>query len=292
MMNRSVAIHHLSEQLGLTSRTLRHWEAEGLFDSSRDPSSGWRVYDEHALLNIRITAVLRKMDIPIKEIKPVIRENSVRGLRVVIADKLSSLRECREEVWLVEQQLTRVMEYLGQQDEDSQTLDNILTRMEAVFMSKLTEQHVLRIVTLPPMRVAFNIAVDLSPEDKAIKPIVEWLESAQLLGTARLFGGNVKPMPGSAGKPYGYGMCATIPQGTAVPEPFKEMMLPGGLYALLDSSDDIGGSWTVLMDHLSHSTKYQSDRSRLCLEEHIRNDTPAGGGNEYHLNLLEPVITK
>lgn len=67
-MNRSVvSIHRLAEQMGLTSRTLRHWESEGLFKSERDTSSGWRVYDEHALSCIRITAILRKIDIPIKD---------------------------------------------------------------------------------------------------------------------------------------------------------------------------------------------------------------------------------
>ncbi len=63
-MNRSVAINKLSEEMGLTSRTLRHWESEGLFTSERDASSGWRVYDENALIRIRITAILRRLDIP------------------------------------------------------------------------------------------------------------------------------------------------------------------------------------------------------------------------------------
>lgn len=31
--------------------------------------------------------------------------------------------------------------------------------------------------------------------------------------------------------------------------------------------------------------------SRLCLEEHIRNEKPDGCGNEYHLTLMEPMKT-
>lgn len=291
-MNRSVAIQEMSEQLGLTSRTLRHWEAEGLFQSGRDVSSGWRVYDEHALACIRITAVLRKMDIPIKEIKSVIIANSVAGLSKVIVNKLNSIRKQREEIGVVERQLNRVLEYLERQNEGKLDLDNILTETEAVFMSSLTEPHVFKIIDLPPMRLAFHIVVDAAPEDKAMGPLMDWLKSANLLGTARLFGCNMKPMPSSAGKPYGYGMCATIPAAVVVPEPFKEMQLPGGLYAMLGSSDDIGGSWKSLMNQLSQSKKYRSDRGRLCLEEHIRNDQPEGSGNLYDLNLLEPVKAK
>ena len=70
-MNSPIAIHKLSAQLGLTSRTLRHWESEGLFESGRDCDSGWRVYDETAVLRIRLTALLRKLDIPISDIKKV-----------------------------------------------------------------------------------------------------------------------------------------------------------------------------------------------------------------------------
>jgi DNA gyrase inhibitor GyrI len=99
-------------------------------------------------------------------------------------------------------------------------------------------------------------------------------------------------MPSGADKPYGYGMCASIPDGVSVPSNLKEMTLPGGLYAMIESSDDIPSSWEKLIKYLKANNKYKSDRSRLCLEEHIRNDNPEGYGNEYFLNLLEPVKLK
>lgn len=65
-MNKTLPINKVAEQLGLTSRTLRHWETEKLFSSIRDVESGWRTYDGNAILCIEITALLRKIDIPIK----------------------------------------------------------------------------------------------------------------------------------------------------------------------------------------------------------------------------------
>lgn len=292
-MNRTVvSIQQLSEQLGLTSRTLRHWEAEGLFQSYREVSSGWRTYDEQALRCIRITALLRRMDIPIKEIQAVLDKSSVPVLKQVIQNRLIALQVHQEELERVGQQLHQVLDYLNTSNKRTSIQEELLSEMENVFMSNVTEQSTFKVITLPAMRVAFHIVVDQSPEDKAMGPLMDWLESANLLGTARLFGGNMKPMPSSAGKPYGYGMCATIPEGISIPEPFKEMILPAGLYAKLDSSEDIGGSWKMLMDQLAHSTKYRSDPTRLCLEEHIRNDSPAGSGNLYDLSLLEPVELK
>lgn len=172
-------------------------------------------------------------------------------------------------------------------------LHNLEREMEEISMlNKNKSNSSIKIITLPPMRVIYNIAVGVSPEDESMTPVIEWIKSVNLVGTARLFGGNVKPLPSGNGKPYGYGMCASIPSGVAIPGHLKEMELPGGLYALLESSDDIGASWKELMKYLSQNTKYKANRSELCLEEHIRNDNPDGCGNEYYLNLLQPVTLR
>jgi DNA gyrase inhibitor GyrI len=70
------------------------------------------------------------------------------------------------------------------------------------------------------------------------------------------------------------------------------MRVPGGLYAVAESSDDIGGSWKRLMKYLSAHEEYTPDESRHCFEEHIRNDAPEGSGHEYFLLLMEPVKKK
>ncbi|OBY81643.1 hypothetical protein BBG47_00800 [Paenibacillus sp. KS1] len=64
-MSNMIGIDKLSQEIGVTSRTLRHWESQGLFASQRDTSSGWRMYDEQTVLAIRITAWLRGFDIGI-----------------------------------------------------------------------------------------------------------------------------------------------------------------------------------------------------------------------------------
>lgn len=293
-MNRSVAINKLSEQMGLTSRTLRHWESEGLFKSERDTSSGWRVYDENALLCIRITAILRRMDIPIKDIQTVLGNKSLSHLSTVVKNKISDLKIQKMELAYFQDQLERVLKFLQNQEAGSYSdIDSILAETEGLFMSSVSESSTVKIITLPSMRVAYHIAVSVSPEDEALAPVLEWTKSSNLLGTARFFGGNVKPMPSQSGNPYGYGMCVTIPNGIEVPKHLKEMVLPGGLYAMLESGDDITLSWETLMKALTKDGVYKSDRSRLCLEEHIRNEKPDGSGNQFHLILLEPVkITK
>lgn len=312
-MNEPVAINKLSLQMGLTSRTLRHWESEGLFKSLRDPDSGWRVYDEDAILCINITALFRKLGIPLKEIKVIVRSRTFEKVEEAVKKQLVLLDQNSDDLNLRRNNLISILDFIAksvdqQVDANSlKTLNNVIHSLAEQNYSKKMEDFIMsdnkmpdnkipdinvRIISLPPMRTAYNTAVGSAPEDEATAPVLEWLESAGLMGTARLFGGNVKPLPSKSSPEYGYGMCASVPEGVNIPPHLKEMRLPGGLYAMMQSGDDIYGSWQSLMSYLSQSDEYTSDRTRLCLEEHIRNDNPAGQGSQFLLNLLEPVKKK
>lgn len=291
-MNDAIPINKLSEQLGLTSRTLRHWESEGLFQSERNLSSGWRIYDETALHRIKLTVQLRNLDLSLKEIRIFFDDMSARRLTAVIERKIASLHGKKAEMTQHENRLKALLHSLQAEDEDwMASLTAGLAGLEEWSMNRTEEQN-LKVITLPPMRVVYHISVGVSPEEEAMKPVIRWIASSGLSGTARLFGGNVRPLPTRPGVPYGYGMCASIPEGADVPDHLKEMTLPGGRYAVLESGDDIGSSWRTLMEAVKRSKTYGSDRSRLCLEEHIRNDKPDGGGSEFYLSLLEPVKRK
>ncbi|MDF2905256.1 MAG: MerR family transcriptional regulator [Herbinix sp.] len=302
-MNKPLVINKVAEQMGLTSRTLRHWESEKLFSSIRDVESGWRTYDENAILCIQITTFLRKMDVPIKEIKSVIDCMNICKLYEVISNKIMALDIDSEEIIFRRKHLEQLLSFLSERRnlpinvESLFLIQEVIRKFENIEKEDLsmvnysTTDHI-KFITLPAMRMVYHIAISTSPEDEAMEPVLNWIKSANLLGTARLFGGNMKPMPSGEGKPYGYGFCASIPESVAIPEHLKEMTLPGGLYAVIESTDDIEVSWKILMKHLSGHDKYKSDRSRLCLEEHIRNDNTEGCGNEYSLRLMEPVKLK
>ena len=306
-MSLPIAINKLSAQMGLTSRTLRHWESEGLFISFRDPESGWRAYDEDAVLCIKITSLFRKLGIPLKDIKSILHNRTYAGIEEAIKKQLLLLEVESIESNARKNALLSILNSIaqtGKQQANSTSLKALndfvqdfarhyqREKMEDIIMSNTEASINVRFVTLPPMRVVYNTAVGVSPEDEATAPVLEWLESSGLMGTARLFGGNVNPLPSKSRPEYGYGMCASIPEGVEIPSHLKEMLLPGGLYAMMPCSDDIYGSWQILMKHLSQNSEYVSDRSRLCFEEHIRNDNPQGHGSQFILNLLEPVKRK
>ncbi len=304
-MDHFVPIHKLSEQLGLTSRTLRHWEAEGLIVSHRDMDSGWRCYDDQNVFFIRVTALLREFDISLKDIKIILNSGKRETLESIVRRYLNELDETRITFSSLEKRLRSLLRALSTLGPEltEHSFEQILTSLPSKNTgdvekekSNMLQENIttpsVRFVTLPPMRTAYYIAVSSSPEEEALKTVTDWVKVKHLEGTARLFGGDMPPYPSGEGKPYGYGVLASIPDGVEVAAPLKEMTVQGGLYAVMESSDDIGGSWKKLMDYLQTHMEYAPDSSRLCYEEHVRNDTPEGSGNAYFLRLMEPVKRK
>ncbi len=305
-MEERIAIQELSEQLGLTSRTLRHWEAEGLFASLRDPDSGWRNYDSRSLARIHLTALLRRYDIALKDIKKVLDSNSCETLYEVIRQYIDALHDQTRMNKAAQRSLEALLSFLtdlrgeklsqltltGIPEDLPSITDQTFEEEDPIMLEPMAKDIHVNFVTLPPMRAAYHITVSESPEGEALAAVTGWLKEQNLLGTARIFGGDMPPLPDGSGKPYGYGVLASIPESVQVNSPLKEMRVPGGLYAVAQSSDDIGGSWKKLMKYLAAHEEYTPDKSRPCFEEHIRNDAPEGSGHEYFLLLMEPVKKK
>jgi DNA-binding transcriptional MerR regulator len=63
-----IKITELTNELGMTSRTLRYYEQIGLIRSERLPFEKYRYYDRENIERIKQILVLRKMQIPVKDI--------------------------------------------------------------------------------------------------------------------------------------------------------------------------------------------------------------------------------
>jgi len=69
-------IKDISARYKVTTNTLRYYEKMGLIESSRCESSGYRLYDEAALVRLRQILILRKMNISIGDIKKIFEANN------------------------------------------------------------------------------------------------------------------------------------------------------------------------------------------------------------------------
>ncbi|MCL2245142.1 MAG: GyrI-like domain-containing protein [Treponema sp.] len=148
----------------------------------------------------------------------------------------------------------------------------------------------VKIVSMFPARtVAYHI-VDTEPEGKALEPILKWITENNLVGTMRLFGFNTEPYPSGSNSAYGFGFCATIPEGSEIPSPLYEKRLPGGIYAVLYEYEGHPGFGWEKMGNWQNDPNWEwmYDNSRPGLEEHI----PIGDKDGYFIPILLPVKKK
>mgnify|MGYP001114666223 CR=1 FL=1 len=305
-MNELISIHELSLKFGLTSRTLRHWEDEGLFQSRRDTQSGWRVYDQKALKMIKFILILRELDISIKNIKLILKNDDVK-MMISILEKQAEIFDKNAAYSIAKKNMLEkfieIINLLGSNENRRMLMDNIENYMqiqnfsvkkhmknleETIMHNNLRQTGNLKIISLPLMRTASFNVVSESPEDEALNRIITWAENENLMSTARIFGYNTTPYE-PLQKKYGWAACVTIPDNVKIPDFLEEKKLPGGLYASLESTNEVYDSWQKLTILLKENNEYSIDLTRPCLEEHIKSAENKGTINNFYITLLAAV---
>lgn len=103
-------ISEVATALGITSRTLRYYESEGLIESTTDGFSRRRRYTDEQIETIKQVLVLRALGLPIAAIRDlrasrVSLENAILSRR---ADVLRAINEKYAEINLLEEALHRI----------------------------------------------------------------------------------------------------------------------------------------------------------------------------------------
>ena len=302
-MSELQSINKVSTLMNISSRTLRYWEESGLFKSERDPQSNWRLYDDYALQCIRVTDLLRRLDIPIKDIKEVIIHKTVDSLQHVLDKQLIKLNKMNSDLQLRKEAISELIAMLDDKSTFTlSSLESILLPIDlerkkysveklqgGLEMENLKSKYgEVQFINLPPMRTVAYSHVGVEPENEAFAPVGKWITEENLKGTMRMFGFNTEPYPSENSPEYGFGFCATIPEGIDIPEPLYEMRLPGGIYAVISQYEgDPSFGWRKVQSLLQDKDwGWEYDMDRLGLEEHIEQ---GDGSGEYFIPILFPV---
>lgn len=64
-----MTVHEVSEQTGVSVRTLHHYDRIGLLKPSAVTEAGYRIYNEESLLRLQQILFFRELEFPLKEIK-------------------------------------------------------------------------------------------------------------------------------------------------------------------------------------------------------------------------------
>ena len=104
-------IKDVSTRYHITTRTLRYYENMGLIKSTRCESSGYRLYDEAALVRLKQILILRKLNIAISDIGKIFASNNSDTVLSVLNQKVDDIDN---EVALLHELKELVLEFIRQ----------------------------------------------------------------------------------------------------------------------------------------------------------------------------------
>ena len=145
----------------------------------------------------------------------------------------------------------------------------------------------VRIVKLPPMRVACINGFGKSPEGMAFSKMKAWAEAHGLIGKPyRLFGyNNPNPSPGSPN--YGYDVWVMVEDAYQPEGKGKLISYGGGLYAVTHCSgvETISTTWQEFIKWREKSP-YHFAHDHQWLEEFLNPDAPI---DQLEFDLYMPI---
>ena len=245
------------KMFGISKRMLSYYEQSGLIKSQRMAGYSYRVYDTATVERLQQIIILRKLQIPVKQIR-IILNNPDAATAVDIFKKsiqeldseitaLSTIKKILDRFVTELEEKTNIQLNLNYLTGDSvfelsaplslvqkNTKENITINDLNQAAKALTKLDNARVVSIPPMTIASYRHIGENPKENAAKIVDEFVRSSslyQIKPDIRQLGFNHQ-----TGDEYdGFEMCVSIPDEMEVPAPLVKKRLQGGMYvAALD----------------------------------------------------------
>ncbi len=304
-------IRQISLDYGVSRRMLCYYEEIGLIKSSRKDGYAYRVYDENAIQRLHQIIILRKLQIPVKQIKDILNNQNAVAVIEIFKQKISELDEEMTALSTLKSILMRFIDELQEKADihlklellNDKTMFAIVSTLsfsenkikEKISMEELNkangnlsklEDKDVRIVYLPPMTVAAAYARGEGCEGKANDMIVQFVKESRLLKIkpdARGFGFDCSKGAAVIGEPsYVYEAWVSIPDDIEISTPLVKRTFDGGLYAAHVLRTWDFEDWLLLKEWVNASDKYDNDWDST---RWISPETVAGQGFEETLNF-------
>lgn len=320
-----MTVSQVSKSLGISTRMLRYYEQAGLVESLRQEGYAYRIYDEKAVLRLKQILLLRRLRIPVRQIKAILlKEDAVAAIEI-FRENIRNLNEEMTALSVVKEILNHFVEELSRTAElplekillkDDVLADSIeslglisINFKEDQTMEKLKKAEAglsrigdVRIIYLPPSAVAAAHYVGDEPEIHVNEMLDRFVRETGLhrrKPDLRHYGFN-HPNPTDATGFHGYESWVTIPEDMEVPAPLVKKLFVGGIYAAHMISFGSFNEWDLLLNWVNSNEKYEfagdmADQEHMCglLEEHLNYISHVELANtepeEFQLDLLVPV---
>ena len=289
-----IRINEAVEKYGVSSRTLRYYEEVGLLWSHHPDNKSQRYYDAAALERLKQIIVLRKLQIPVKDIAKIFNSQNMAALIQAFVDKLETLDT---EITALGKLRTLVDEFLHTM------LTNGIKKISAISLlyeeteKRLAKAGIDDAITFEKLSEA-NQAVFKLNEVRIIRlPATRALSSRHKTGQAEVLDGEKMQ---NLFAPYGFLpspglrdcflrkeaddewiMLIHIPTDYHNDTPYLDETLPGGLYAVSSTFfENLDDTFTQLQQWVIDHPHFQYDPTRSqMLEEIMPWDVVATVGN-------------
>ncbi len=320
-----MTISEVSKRFRVSTRMLRYYEQFGLIESYRRENYAYRMYDEATLIRLRQVVILRKLRIPLKQIKVILQSPEAVTAVEVFRQNLAEIDEQITALTTIRSILSRFLDELTKAAQVS--VCHLLTSDEAILasieslayahlngmedktmddlkqaeksLSRLTD---VRIIRLPPSAVASAHYIGDEPEayvTEITDRFVREYDLCRIKPDLRHYGFN-HPNPKDESGFHGYEMWVTIPEDLEVPPPLTKRRFEGGLYAAHMIQMGNFHEWEWLFDWVANNEKYVftgdlKDQEHMCglIEEQLNYVSHVMQGNrapeDMQLDLLMPI---
>ena len=262
-----IKITDLSTQLGLSSRTLRYYEEAGLITSVRPQFEKYRYYDEQNVQRLRQIMVLRKMQIPIKDILRIYSSREMLDITQVFVDRLNEID--REVTALSElkriindflnkmiekgiKQISALPLLYEEMDKQLAVRENIGIEHLSEISEKLARPLDISIVKLPKMRVLSSY-LNADPQSSDTDAFSRYI---QMSGIKTDYHGSFEYRENQQDV-----MISKIADGFVNDSGFTDFIFDGGLFAAanLYLDDDMNRSFHSIIKSIYENKIYKID---------------------------------
>lgn len=307
-----IRINDVVESYGLSSRTLRYYEKVGILWSTHPENKAQRYYDNAALERLNQIIVLRKLQIPIKDIVSIYKSNNTASLIKAFVAKLESLDE---EITSLSELRQIVNDFL-----QKMILTGIKKISTITLLYKETERQIApasknRPVTLKQLSDISRETLRLHDVRIIRLPAMHVLTSRMKSGeTIDLDGDNmqqlfaeygIKPVPGLRNSFFirksnnEWIMAAKVADDFINITPYIDSFFDEGMYAVASSfMEDMDETFVLLREFIIKSENFEPDigkNGELNRDEMIEEVLPwdiAQKLNRYQQDIFLPIRTK
>ncbi|MCL2159318.1 MAG: effector binding domain-containing protein [Oscillospiraceae bacterium] len=307
-------VRQVSKDYGVSNRMLCYYEEIGLLKSSRKDDYAYRVYDEDAIRRLQQIIILRKLQIPMKQIKDILGNQSAVEVIEIFEQNMSEIDEQITALSAIKTIIARFVDEMKKRADIHLKLDllNDKTMLAAVSSLSFSENKInkindvkgklsmeelnkasenlnkfedkdIRIIYLPPMTVAAAIGLGEGSEGKALGMITKFVQETDLLKIkpdARSFGFDFSEGESKMGEPSKvYEVWVAVPDDMEIPAPLVKRNFSGGQYAAHVLRNWDFSDWGRLAEWVNTSAKYTNDVN-----------TPRGGDTKITGQGLEETL--